>query len=147
MPRAYSEVYSFINALGNEYKDKIPCKIYETIRDNRDKDYNPIITKEKNIKKGMLSHEALSLISALNLQYWCNDNEEKKKLKEKYIENTKKEQEKYSYGNLFKNMQKNDEDIQSKEESKTEGIQMIEYKEQKWYQKIFAKILNIFRKG
>lgn len=138
IPRAYSEVYSFINALGNEYKNKIPSKIYNTIRDNRDKEYNPIIEKDQTIKSGMLSHEALSLISALNLQYWCNDNEEKNILKQKYIENTKKEQEKYSYDNLFKNKQPKVIESTSNEPKHTE---MIEYKES-----IFTRIKNWFKR-
>lgn len=137
IPKAYSEVYSFINTLGIEYIEKIPNKIYNTIRDNRDKEYNPIYKKEQTIKEGILSYEALCLLSALNLQYWCNGNEEKSLLKQKYIENTKKEQEKYGYDNLFKNKSKIAENI-SKEQ---ENTAMIEYKES-----IFAKIKKWFKR-
>ena len=137
IPRAYSEVYSFINTLGNEYIEKIPNKIYYTIRDNRDKEYNQIYKKEQTLKEGVLSHEALCLLSALNLQYWCNDNEEKNLLKQKYIENTKKEQEKYSYDNLFKNKSKIVENISNEQEHK----EVIEYKES-----IFTRIKNWFKR-
>lgn len=97
IPRAYSEVYSFLNTLGSEYIYKIPEEIYNTVKENRDKEYNPVYQKEQTLKEGMLSIEALSLIAALNLQYWCSD-EEKKELKErikrkifrKYKERTKK---------------------------------------------------------
>lgn len=138
IPRAYSEVYSFINTLGIEYKEKIPDKVYDTIRDNRDKEYNPIYKKEQTIQEGILSYEALCLLSALNLQYWCNDNEEKNILKQKYIENTKKEQEKYSYDNLFKNKQPKVIESTSNEPKHTE---MIEYKES-----IFTRIKNWFKR-
>ena len=138
IPRAYSEVYSFINTLGIEYKEKIPHKVYDTIRDNRDKEYNPIYKKEQTIQEGILSYEALCLLSALNLQYWCNDNEEKNILKQKYIENTKKEQEKYSYDNLFKNKQPKVIESTSNEPKHTE---MIEYKES-----IFTRIKNWFKR-
>ena len=138
IPRAYSEVYSFINTLGIEYKEKIPNKVYDTIRDNRDKEYNPIYKKEQTIQEGILSYEALCLLSALNLQYWCNDNEEKNILKQKYIENTKKEQEKYSYDNLFKNKQPKVIESTSNEPKHTE---MIEYKES-----IFTRIKNWFKR-
>lgn len=138
IPRAYSEVYGLLNALGIEYIEKIPNNIYNTIRDSRDKDYNPIYKKEQILQEGMMSHEALCLISALNLQYWCNDNEEKNTLKQKYIENTKKEQESYSYDNLFKTTQpKVDENLSDK----SEHTQMIEYKES-----IFTKIMNWFKR-
>lgn len=138
IPRAYSEVYSFINTLGIEYKEKIPNKVYDTIRDNRDKEYNPIYKKEQTMQEGILSYEALCLLSALNLQYWCNDNEEKNILKQKYIENTKKEQEKYSYDNLFKNKQPKVIESTSNELEHTE---MIEYKES-----IFTRIKNWFKR-
>lgn len=138
IPRAYSEVYSFINTLGIKYKEKIPNKIYDTIRDNRDKEYNPIYKKEQSLQEGVLSHEALCLLSALNLQYWCDDNEEKNILKQKYIENTKKEQEKYSYDNLFKSKQPKVIESTSNELEHTE---MIEYKES-----ILTKIKNWFKR-
>ena len=137
IPRAYSEVYSFINTLGMEYIEKIPNKIYNTIKDNRDKEYNPVFKKEQTLKEGLLSHEALCLLSALNLQYWCNDNEEKNLLKQKYIENTKKEQEKYSYDNLFKNKSKIVENISNEQEH----TEMIKYKES-----IFLRIKNWFKR-
>lgn len=137
IPRAYSEVHSFINTLGMEYIEKIPNKIYNTIKDNRDKEYNPVFKKEQTLKEGLLSHEALCLLSALNLQYWCNDNEEKNLLKQKYIENTKKEQEKYSYDNLFKNKSKIVENISNEQEH----TEMIKYKES-----IFLRIKNWFKR-
>ena len=77
IPRAYSEVYSFLNVLGNYYINKIPDAIYDTIKENRDKSYTPIYDKNENITQNSISQEGLALISALNLQYWCNDEEEK----------------------------------------------------------------------
>ena len=71
------------------------------------------------------------------MQYWCNDNEEKNLLKQKYIENTKKEQEKYSYDNLFKNKSKIVENISNEQEHK----EVIEYKES-----IFTRIKNWFKR-
>ena len=145
IPRAYSEVYSFINTLGTEYIEKIPSKIYNTIKDNRDKEYNPIYQKNQTIKEEMLSYEALCLISALNLQYWCNDPEEKNILKKKYVDNTKKEQETYSYDNLFKTnqskIQPNISENISNESDESKHTQMIEYKES-----IFTKIKNWFKR-
>ena len=36
IPRAYSEVYSFLNTLGSEYIYKIPEEIYNTVKENRE---------------------------------------------------------------------------------------------------------------
>lgn len=141
--RAYSEVYEFINSLGNEYKDKLPKRIYLTIQDNRDKNYIPKYEVNQSIDSNTFSKEALALISALNLQYWCEDAEEKERLKKVYTENQKLENEKYSYENLFKN-NKTEEQIQ--EEQQSENVQMIEYKEENVFQKVFNKIREFLTK-
>ena len=101
MAKAYSEVYSFLNIAGEEYINKIPIKLYQVIENNRDFNYNPVYKSNQIMTREMISKEALSLIAGLNLQYWCEE-EEKKRLKECYIENERKEQVKYSYENLFK---------------------------------------------
>lgn len=141
--RAYSEVYEFINSLGNEYKNKLPKKIYLTIQDNRDKNYIPKYEINQSVDNNTFSKEALALISALNLQYWCEDVEEKDRLKKVYTENQKLENEKYSYENLFKN-NKTEEQIQ--EEKQSENVQMIEYKEENVFQKVFNKIKEFLYK-
>jgi len=87
--KVYSEVYSFINALGSYYIEKLPKDIYETIMKNRDTNYNPKFDKDQILKKDMISHEALALIAGLNLEYWCEDPIEKEKLKKIYINNSK----------------------------------------------------------
>ena len=55
-----------------------------------------------------------------------------------------KKREKYNPENIFKNKQNNFyTQIPEKQEEK---LELIEYKEQRWYQKIFARILKIFNK-
>lgn len=98
--KAYSEVYSFLEAIGEEYMDKVPRKIYNHIKENRDMKYTPIYKKEQRIAESEISKEALALIAGLNLQYWCEDEKEREKLKECYATNAKKEDRSY-YENLF----------------------------------------------
>lgn len=141
--RAYSEVYEFINILGNEYKNKLPKKIYLTIQENRDKNYIPKYDVNQRIDSNTFSKEALALISALNLQYWREDVEEKERLKKVYTENQKMENEKYSYENLFKS-NKVEEQIQ--EEQQSDNVQLIEYKEENVFRKLINKIKNIFKR-
>lgn len=141
--RAYSEVYEFINSLGNEYKNKLPKKVYLTIQDNRDKNYIPKYETNQSVDSNTFSKEALALISALNLQYWCEDVEEKERLKKVYTENQKLENEKYSYENLFKN---NKMEKQIQEEQQSENVQMIEYKEENIFIKFLNKIKTILDK-
>jgi len=90
----YSEVYSFINALGESYIKKLPKKLYKTIQDNRSKSYNPVFDASKPLKDGDLSKASLSFIAMLNLQYWTTDKEEQKELAKTYINNNKKKDSK-----------------------------------------------------
>jgi hypothetical protein len=139
IPTAYSEVYSFINALGSDFINKIPTKLYTTIKENRDMNYNPVFHATQTLDSSMLTNEALSLISAINMQYWCNNDVEKQELKQIYIENTKREEKKYSYENLFKNREKsqslnNNDNIS---QAVSENLSLTEYKES-----IFKRLIN-----
>jgi len=87
--KVYSEVYSFINALGSSYIHKIPKYIYEKIMNNRDINYNPKFDKNQVLEEDIISHEALALIAGLNLEYWCEDPTQKEKLKKIYMNNLK----------------------------------------------------------
>ena len=140
VPGAYSEVYAFINILGNDYINKIPTKVYNAIKDNRDINYNPQFNKDQIIEKNDISQEALSLIAALNLQYWCTDLQEKNDLKKAYLDNTKKEDEKYSYENVFKTNENNTTSVIN-EEKVDNSVAMVEYKES-----VFVKIKNWIKK-
>ncbi len=133
IPMAYSEVYSFINVLGNNYINKIPNSIYNAIEKNRDKSYNPKYTAVQNISSETISKEGLSLIAALNLQYWCEDEAQKQELKETYANNARKEEKKYN--NIFK------KDYTKVNETSTE---IIEYKES-FFRRLLKKIKEIFK--
>ena len=142
IPRAYSEVYAFMNTIGQEYINKVPKRIYEKIRNNRDKSYNPIYNKNQTMTKDSISKEALSLIAGLNLQYWCEDEKEKQRLKNIYAQNEQKYQEelreKYNPDNIFKK-NNNQEQVENKIE---EPKQLVEYKESA-IKKFFEKVLRI----
>ncbi len=57
IPQAYSEVYSLINALGERYVNKIPKAIYNTLKEERDINYNPIYEANKPISNQDISYE------------------------------------------------------------------------------------------
>lgn len=142
--KAYSEVYSFLNTLGVEYISKIPNNIYTIIEEFRDKEFHPQYSIDQKVTSDTFSKEALALIAALNLQYFCKNTEEKRELKMAYLKNTEIEREKYNTDNIFKKKQEN---IQAhKEETLVNEMQLIEYREVKWYKRLFNKILKLFKK-
>lgn len=77
----------------------------------------------------------------LNLQYWCENEDEKERLKKIYAQNEKKYQdmiqEKYNIDNIFK---KNEEIIENKQEQKND-MQIVVYKNST-LKRIINKILN-----
>lgn len=136
MPRAYSEVYNLINALGDSYVNKIPTSIYNTLKTKRDTNYNPKYEKDQVITDKDISYEGLALISAINLQYLCDNSLEKDELKKIYINNTELENEKFSYNNLFKHSNKNQNVV---------SVALVEYK-QGFFTKIINKIKNLVKR-
>ena len=138
MSKAYTEVYLFLEILGDEYKNMISTRVYDYIVDGRDKLYNPDIQEGNNLSK-----EALALIAALNLQYWCEDDKEREELKEIYYDNYIIElqgQEDNSLEDLFKTSKlKNEQGEKIPEEEKK--LMIIE--EPKG---IIGKVIAFFKK-
>lgn len=135
IPRAYSEVYSFINSLGNNYIKKIPELIYNKLKNERDVNYNPIYETNKEISDKDISYEGLVLISAINLQYLCDNPLEKEELKKIYINNTRLRNEEFNYGNLFKRS--------DKKENTTQNA-LVEYRDG-FFTKFIDKIKSFFK--
>ena len=104
--QAYSEIDEFLELLTDEQKNKIPLKLRELFKEEKDKDYIKIIDPKIPIKEQNLREETLALIALLNLQYWCEDDAEKETLKQIYAENERQYneilREKYNPDNLFK---------------------------------------------
>ena len=82
----YSEVYAFLNLLGEEYIKKIPREMYELFSSKRNMNYELRIDTSKKISEQFKNEETLTIISALNLYFFCNE-EERKKLVKIYEEN------------------------------------------------------------
>ena len=140
--QAYSEVDEFLELLSEEHKNEIPKKLREFFKKEKDQEYFKNIDKYIPIKDQNLKEETLAIIALLNLQYWCKDEEEKKRLKLVYDQNEKKYQkalyEKYNPNDIFKKEEKStiDENIKAKG-----NIQITEYKEP-IFKRIIDKILN-----
>lgn len=85
----YSEVYAFLNLLGEEYINKLPKGMYELFATKRNRSYELHIDINKNITEQFKNEETLVIISALNL-YFFSDEDERKRLAQIYTENDKK---------------------------------------------------------
>ena len=75
--QAYSEIDEFLSLLTEEQINKIPLKLREFFKEEKDKEYKKQIDSEIPIKDQNLKSETLAIIAMLNLQYWCEDEQEK----------------------------------------------------------------------
>ena len=91
--QAYSEIDEFLGLLSDEQRNKIPQKLREFFREEKDENYIKGISPTEPIKNQKLKEETLGIIALLNLQYWCEDENEKQRLKEVYAKNEKIYQE------------------------------------------------------
>ncbi len=77
----YSEVYEILNILGDEYINKIPPKLYKEFKEKRKKGYKPqIITQDGKIDDSKISTDAIAIFTFLNIKYFLEDDEDKKRL-------------------------------------------------------------------
>lgn len=140
----YSEVYSILNLLGNSYISKLPKSLFKMIEDEKLDTYNPQYTEDKSLNEQNVKRESLSMIALFHLNYWCNSDEEKQRLRQLFKANEEKHQaeirEKYNPDNLFKN--RNTQPIVDSQSVANE-VAMVEYKES-FFKKIINRIKSIF---
>ena len=146
--QAYTEIDNFIELLTEEDRNKIPEKLRQFFKEEKDKNYIKKIDVDIPIKNQNLKEETLALIALLNIKYICNDDKEKDRLTKIYSENDIKYQKnlkKQYYDNIFSNRKYN---IQAIDEEVTKETAIIKYKQKNFIQKIFDKIKHLlFEKG
>ena len=145
--REYSEaIAETLDILEHTQKsdvDKIPEKFMEFLKENASKTYKPQLDYTKKIKDMNLKDKTIGILSIINKKYWCNDQERKifeEKLKENEITYQQILNEQYATSDLFK-------DKKLSEEANEISINLTEYADKKWHQKLFEKILRIFRRN
>lgn len=141
--KAYAEVDEILALMESEYIEKIPKKMREMFKKERPNDYNPLIQIDIPLEEQKLQRKTFAILAMLNLNYWCEDEEEKQELIKIYAENDIKREEelreKYNPDNIFKNRK----DIQQIENN---SLSIIEYREKRFLQKIIIFIKRFFKK-
>ena len=145
--QSLTELNTIIHYMDIEYLKKLPKKFIEFVSSNMDKEYTPNIDKNIPINEQYLKEDTKVLLSLLYRNYWCDSEKKRTLIKEDIIaknEYEKELREKYNPDNIFKNKSKVAE-ISIEPQREENHTELIEYKEPKWYQRIFAKILKIFK--
>ena len=141
--KVFSEVDAFLDIIDKKYKNKIPEKLRNLYKENKDKSYTPVYDASIPIEKQSIRKETIAMIALLHLNYWCDTEDEKKELRNLFLENEKKyekiKNEKYNPDNLFKNVFENKQ--KETEEKDEQPKYMVEYKEP-----FYIKIMNFLKK-
>lgn len=139
---AFSETLDILNHTNKEDIDKIPSKFLEFLQNNALETYKSSLDFNKSLREMNLNPKTIGILSIINKEYWCNNEERdafEQKLKQNEIAYQKELNKKYNTNIFLK-------DKELKKVTDTNITNLIEYKEQKWYQKIFEKFLKIFSK-
>lgn len=141
--QAYTEIDNFIELLDEYNRNKVPKKLREYFKKEKDDTYTKTINPNMSIKEQNLKEETLALIAVLNLQYWCEDENEKQRLRKIYSDNEIKHQEKlremYNTDDVFK---RKDREINYELNNTTDELSIVEYKESV-LKRIIGKIKKI----
>ena len=89
---AYSEVYSILNWLGDEYKKKVPQNLLQLFKLERKFNYEPKIDFSKPLND-QVRQETKNIIAYLQYTCWIEDDKEKAELKAIIEENARRVKE------------------------------------------------------
>ena len=140
---ALSEVDVIIAMMPSEESIKIPNAFKNFIKTRKSQNYIPNIKNDIPLYQQELKKDTKTMCSLIYRSYLCSKDEKarlEEQDKEILIQKEQELREKYNPDNIFKNRHIQDEQVV---EIHTE---LVEYKEQKWYQKLFARILKIFKR-
>ena len=141
---AFAEVDRIFELMPDDLLNKIPNKFKNIIKENKS-DYIPDI--KEPIEECNLREETIIILSLIYRDFLCSK-EEKEKIQYRDSEKLKEVEaeirEKYNPDNLFKN--KNTANIDESIPERNEEVALVKYEEEKWYQKIFNVIKNLFKK-
>lgn len=144
--KAYSEVDKILSFMEIRYVEKVPKKMRDMFKNEKLQGYEPNIDKNIPLEEQKLERKTIAILAMLNLNYWCENEEEKKELIRAYSNNDKKRneeiREKYNPDNIFKNKNKEKEVEQIAEEITA----IVEYKKENFIQKLLNKIKRLFTK-
>lgn len=145
---AYAEVDEILNLLEKEYRERVPEKIRNFFKEEKMPDYNPKIEIGKQLTEQNLKRETMVLLAILNINYWCDSEEEKQMFIDEMAKNEEEKrelEEKYNPDNLFKNRKNNN--LSSDNADETQNISLVEYKKQGIFKRILEKITKFFKKN
>lgn len=137
---AYVEVLEILKHMDKKYVEKIPSELIDFFYKNASKEYEFSLDKTIPFEEQVLKDDTINILAMINYNYWCEDEEHKRYLLNKYNENELKYQEelkkKYNTDNLFKKSNQTNYVYKNEEFNNLPE----EYEEPEWYVLLFEEI-------
>lgn len=151
---AFAELLELLSYMDEKDTNKIPKKLMNLFKTYASSDYKKHIDPTVPMEEQKLSSKTISYLGILCINYWCENEEEKKSLLDAAYQNDLKREEelrqKYSYENIFNNKKTTSEgfsfgDALTEQTSNISNLP-IDYNTLPLYKKMFIKIKNFFYK-
>lgn len=145
--KSYTEILTIINYMEMKYKEKIPKRLIEFFERNKAKEYMFDIDFSKSLKEQNFSKQTLPLLAMINLNYWCETQEEKQALMDIYSENDRKKKEKH-IENTAQNAEIEQAEVMTSEINEATCYDMIvlEDEESSWFGRVMYQIKLFFKR-
>ncbi len=137
---AYAELDEILSLMSSEYIDKIPLKFRDFLSREKDTNYIKKIDVNIPLEEQNLQRKTLVLLAVLRLNYWCENEEEKREFLKELGDNQKEQIEKYSTDRIFDSDNNNNNNKQIKNDS------IIVYQNKTFIEKVLEKIKKFFTK-
>ena len=133
------EVDCILKKLDDEYINKIPQEVWDFITENKDENYVFKYDDNKTLAEQNLSIDTISILTYINMEYLLEEEAKRELLtllKNDEMIAEQKKRKKYNPDDLFNN----------RKAMQKEQVSLVEVKIEKWYEKLFSFLKNMFRK-
>ncbi|MCI8482198.1 MAG: hypothetical protein HFJ27_03840 [Clostridia bacterium] len=133
---AVTEVLDILEYLPEDLVSNIPIKLMQFLKNNSIPAYKPLFDYSAGLDKIELRNRTRALLAMIYRNYICSEEEQKEYDKILYQNEEKYQKElseKYDINHIFK------------EKEEKQNKQLVEYKQPKWYVKLFQKILSFLK--
>lgn len=139
--KVLTEVYEILKHLSSENFNKIPSNVINLIKTNKDDKYVWNYDTTKSLTEQNISRDAVAVLSYINMEYLLNNQQREfienlHRRNEEVLEQLKRKR--YNSDNLFNN--------KTRHTNINTDIALIEYPKEKWYKRLFSKIVIFLKK-
>ena len=128
--------------LPTAYSDRLPTDMKKALENYKLPDYEVTIDKTKSLKDQKFIRDTYIILASFRLNFWCDSDEEKKKLEKKFRENDRLLSQKYDISSLNTSV----EEVLKKPVINESRNLPVKYEKHSWFTSLIEKIKKFFKK-